>query len=98
MFSEGRSNYTAGDIRFTTKGDMLYAFLMAWPGQSPAVIKALANHSPQLQGQKIGKVTLLGHNGPLDWKQDETGLTVKMPAEPPCEHAFALKVSGLKLS
>jgi hypothetical protein len=33
MFNEGRTTYTAADIRFTTKGDTLYAFLMGWPGQ-----------------------------------------------------------------
>jgi alpha-L-fucosidase len=92
MFNEGRTNYTAADVRFTTKGDTLYAFLMGWPGQTPAVIKALATNSPQLQGRKIGQVALLGHNGKLDWKQDETGLTVTMPPQPPCEHAFALKI------
>ena len=31
MFNEGRTTYTAADIRFTTKGDTLYAFLMGWP-------------------------------------------------------------------
>ena len=97
MFNEGSSNYTAADIRFTTKGDRLYAFLMGWPGQTPSVIKALATNSPQLQGQKVAQVALLGHNGNLDWKQDENGLTVKMPSQPPCEHAFALKISGLRL-
>ena len=97
MFNEGRTTYTAADIRFTTKGDTLYAFLMGWPGQNPSVIKALATNSPQLQGQKIAQVTLLGHHGKLDWKQDATALTVTMPAQPPCEHAFALKIAGLKL-
>jgi alpha-L-fucosidase len=97
MFNEGSNNYTAADIRFTTKADTLYAFLMGWPGQDPTVIKALATNSPQLQGQRIAQVALLGHNGSLDWKQDENGLTVKMPPQPPCEHAFALKISGLKL-
>jgi alpha-L-fucosidase len=76
----------------------LYACLMGWPGQKPSVIRALANNSPQLQGQKITQVTLLGHQGKLDWQQDENGLTVTMPPKPPCEHAFALKISGLKLS
>jgi alpha-L-fucosidase len=98
MFNEGRTTYTAADIRFTTKGDTLYAFLMGWPRQTPSVIKALGTNSPQLQGQKIGQVTLLGHDGKLDWKQDETVLTVTMPPQPPCEHAFTLKISGLKLS
>ncbi len=97
MFSEGRSNYTAADVRFTAKGNTLYAYLLGWPEQGPALIKALALNSPHFEGQKIAQVALLGHEGKLDWKQDENGLTVSMPPQPPCEHAFALKVSGLKL-
>jgi alpha-L-fucosidase len=70
---------------------------MGWPEQGPALIKALATNSPELQGQKIAQVAMLGHNGNLEWKQDENGLSVTMPPQPPCEHAFALKISGLKL-
>src|SRR5476649_1115108 len=33
--------YTAEDIRFTTKGGMLYAFVGAWPESRSAVIKSL---------------------------------------------------------
>ena len=58
------------------------------------VLEEIANE----RSKTIAQVALLGYNGKLDWKQDETGLTVKMPPEPPCEHAFALKVSGLRMS
>ena len=32
-------DYTAEDIRFTTKGDTLYAFVMAWPGEQAVIVK-----------------------------------------------------------
>ena len=37
---------------------------------------------------------LLGHEGQLEWSRDESGLTVKLPDRKPCEHAFALKITG----
>jgi alpha-L-fucosidase len=86
--------YTGSDIRFTTNGDALYAILMAWPG-GKAVVTSLASNR-NLSG-KVGKVELLGHKGDLKFTQDDKGLTVMMPAEQPCQYAFALKVSGLKL-
>ena len=34
--------YTAEDIRFTAKGDTLYAFVMAWPESGRVTLKSLA--------------------------------------------------------
>ena len=90
--------YTAHDIRFTTKGDTLYAILFAWPqGDEPAVITSLA--AGKTGDAKIEKVEMLGVAKPLTFTRDEKGLTVKMPAPPikPCDFAYVLKISGLKL-
>lgn len=86
--------YIGKDFRFTTKGDTLYAVAMAWPGEE-AVITSLAAGKASVG--KITSVSLLGHQGVLKFTQDETGLKVKMPAEKPCDYAFALKITGLKL-
>lgn len=88
--------YTPQDIRFTTKGDTLYAFLMAWPASRAAVIHALAAGSPHLAGGRITAVSLLGHAGALAWNQDGTGLHVTLPSAAPCEHAYALKIETLR--
>jgi alpha-L-fucosidase len=87
--------YTSEDVRFTTKGNSLYAFIMAWPESRSAVIKSLATSSPQMDGRKAAKVSLLGHGGKIEWTQDEQGLNVKLPAEPPCASAVALKIQGV---
>jgi alpha-L-fucosidase len=80
--------------RFTTKGDTLYAIALGWPG-AQAAIASLAAGAPG--AGKITGVQLLGHNGALDFTQDADGLKVKMPADKPCDYAYALKLAGLKL-
>ena len=92
-FNEGnRRDFTAEEIRFTTKGPVLYAFLMGWPSKS-ATIKSLATGAANVNG-KVGSVELLGV-GPVKWEQDEKGLTVEMPDKQPSEHAVTLKISGV---
>jgi len=94
-FGEGKARgYTAEDIRFTTKGDTIYAFVLGWPGK-PVVIRSMAGNSPLVTGD-VDNVALLGHDGKLQWSRTEEGLVIKMPDEKPCEHAFAFKITGLK--
>ena len=88
----GRQPLTAEDVRFTTKGNTLYAFVMGWPAKQ-AVIAALGTNSAHGVG-KIENVELLGHGGKLKWSQEAAGLKVDMPAEKPCEHAVTLKITG----
>ena len=93
-FNEGKGKpFSAEDARFTTKGDVLYAILLDWPGEKGVNIKALAEGSPQLAaGQRIAEVTLLGALGKLEWSQDGGGLKAKMPAQAPCSGPVVLKV------
>jgi len=87
--------YTADDIRFTTKGDTLYAFIMDWPASGATVIKSLATTSPQLDGRKVAHVSLLGHDGKIAWTQDPQGLNITLPSHPPCPSAITFKIKGL---
>lgn len=79
-----------GSTHFTSKGDTLYAIMLRWPGEQ-ATIASLAKDVSNAGGVKC--VKLLGHDGELDFVQDEEGLKVAMPAEQPCEHAFSLKIT-----
>jgi alpha-L-fucosidase len=84
--------YTAKDVRFTTKGDRtLYAFIMGWPAESKITIRSLAKF-PEVTG-KITDVSVLGA-GKVKWTHDAAGLTVELPAKPPCDYAVALKITG----
>ena len=78
------------DIRFTTKGDVLYAIVMGWPEDGNFTIKSLA------YGNYVDKeeltVEMLGA-GPLTWTRDNGGLHIQAPLERPCKHAYVIKIS-----
>jgi alpha-L-fucosidase len=84
----------AQDIRFTTKGANLYAIACGWPASGALTIKSLRAGSPLAAG-KPSDVCLLGHPGSLKWTQDNNGLTIQLPAQKPCKHAFAFKIAGV---
>ena len=84
-----------GRVHFTTKDETLYAISLDWPANNELVIRALAE-SPENEG-KIDRVELLGHDGPLQFTRDATGLKVQFPPAKPCDYAYSLKISGLKL-
>jgi alpha-L-fucosidase len=83
--------FTGEDIRFTTKGDTLYAIALAWPEHGKAVIKALAAGSPLLR-REINSVGLLGSKAELNWKRTASGLEIELPAEKPCDYAFVFRI------
>ena len=88
----GSQPFTTADIRFTSKGKVLYAFLLAWPADSQVTIKSLAEPSPHWAG-KIGEVKLLGTQENVAWRRDENGLHLSLPKTKPCAIAYALEIS-----
>ncbi len=85
-----KDDYTAKDIRFTTKGKTLYAICLAWPGEKAAV-QSLGRTAALLEG-RIARVTMLGAEGDLPFTRGDAALTVTVPKTPPCKHAFVLKI------
>ncbi|HEX8466028.1 MAG TPA: alpha-L-fucosidase [Abditibacterium sp.] len=84
------------NIRFTVKGNDLYAIILgAWPG-AEATVKSLA--TGQAPAGKITSVSMLGAPGTLQFTQDATGLKVKLPATAPGKLAYTLKISGLQMN
>jgi alpha-L-fucosidase len=86
-----RSAFTGQDVRFTTKGEILYAIALAWPDKS-LTINSLGSDAGLWQGE-IGDVQLLGHPDKLTWQREDDGLTIQLPNQAPCQHAFVFKIS-----
>jgi alpha-L-fucosidase len=78
--------YTAQDIRFTTKGDTLFAISLAWP-ENELTIKSIGNDV------KVASVELLGTSEKPQWKQTAAGLQVIYPVEKPSDFAHALMIT-----
>jgi alpha-L-fucosidase len=90
-FNEDKLQYTARDIRFTTKGGTLYAIALGWPESGELLIQSLA-------GANIQSVRLLqGGNGggdTLKWTRAADGVRVKLPADKRGDHAYAFRLEG----
>jgi len=92
MHGEGAARpWTGQDIRFTTKGQTLYAFALDWPEDRRMAIQALP-----LRAGRIEAVELLG-GGPLPFSQTDQGLTIDLPSQRPVVTAPAVRLRGAGL-
>ncbi|MEI6106686.1 MAG: alpha-L-fucosidase [Opitutae bacterium] len=84
-FKQPTNAFTAADLRFTTKGDTLYAILMGWPSDRIARIKSLT---------AAARIELVGSTEKLTWENSATGVTVHLPTQPVGRFAYVLKITG----
>jgi alpha-L-fucosidase len=86
-----RQDYTSSDVRYTTRGHMLYAIVMASPANGQVALRSLATGAGLLDGP-VRSVRLVGEGTELDWSQGAGALEVRMPERPVVEGPFALEV------
>ena len=83
--------YTAKDIRFTKKGNILYAIALGWPEDKQITIKALARNSEYFK-TGIESIELLGSQQKIKYNRDENGLTVIIPDKKVNDYGLVLKI------
>ena len=89
--------FSAQDIRFTTKGNTLYAFALGWPNDGKLLIRSLARSAGGTDNA-ISKIELLGHRGKLEFTQTAEGLAVTLPSEKTSDIACCLRIAGKNLA
>ena len=82
-------NYSAKDIRFTTRDGALYAVALGWPEDGKVVVRSLA-----APAGKVRSISLLGHDGKVEWSQTDEALVVTVPVQPVSTYTCALKITG----
>jgi alpha-L-fucosidase len=83
--------YNARDIRFTTKGNLLYAIVLGQPNGRLS-IKALGKSSRLLE-MPVSDVRLLGSSEKIRWKQTRDALVIKEPRGKPNDFALVFKIA-----
>jgi alpha-L-fucosidase len=82
--------YTAKDIRFTARGNTVYAFCLEVPVEKEITIKSFAlkaDHS-----RKIKTIELLGSTEKIKWIQQDDALVIYTPKVIPCKEAVGFKI------
>ena len=86
-------NYTAEDIRYTRKGDTIYAILLGWPGPANTVLlKSWAKNAYFGPTIKVDRVSVVGSNETIQWEWKTNGLTVTTPLQIPDEKAIVFRI------
>jgi alpha-L-fucosidase len=81
--------YTARDIRFTAKGNALYAIVLSCK-EAGTLIRTL---TPENIGEaKIQSVRMLGSEAEIAWELTPEGLRITFPKEMPCDYACSLRI------
>lgn len=87
-------SYVSTDIRFTTKGETLYAFCMNSP-EGNIEIASLGKQG-QLNSKTIASVKMLGSKEKLKWKQQDNALVINKPANLPAWKVVAFAIEFKK--
>lgn len=81
MFARMQGGYNAKDIRYTRKGNTVYAMVLGWPGENTEVTMSIFGKAGKAENIKVKKVTMLGTKGKIKWQRNDTGLIVTTPAK-----------------
>jgi alpha-L-fucosidase len=77
-FNEGKGKpFTSEDIRFATKGNILFATSMGWPANGKVMIKSLSEGNSNYQ-QTINKIELVSTGQELKFDRTGEGLIVNI--------------------
>lgn len=77
--------YKDGDVRFTRKGNTLYAIALEWPEEEVRLTS--------LAGKQVTKVEMLGLSETVQWKQESGALVIQPPSKRPCRYAYTFRIT-----
>ena len=86
QYDDGAVAWQPGDVRYTQKGGIVYAFLMRWPGDM-AILRSLPYGK-----ERVRSVELLGA-GALSFSQTGAGLIARLPDGEPSDFVSCLKLT-----
>ncbi len=86
-------SFSTKDFRFTEgKNGSVYAWCMTVPmGEEMIRIRSLGQKAGLTQ-QTISKVSILGNNSSVEWKQDSEALAIRCPEKMDFKHAVCFKI------
>lgn len=87
-FADQKEAFNAKDIRFTTKGNILYVITLGKPMDN-SIIKSLSLKSGN---GNIASIELIGSSEKISWLQKEDELIIKPSTSYPSENAVAYRV------
>ncbi|WP_075601582.1 alpha-L-fucosidase [Saccharicrinis aurantiacus] len=84
--------FTADDVRYTQKGQTIYAFLLEWEeGKETLSLSALGSEN-RVINDAIKSVSIMGYDETINWIQKDNELIIQLPKERPVKNAIGFKI------
>lgn len=84
--------YTPEDIRYTRKGNAIYAIVLGWPGTNQEVqLQSFARDSLN-RSLSISGISMLGSDEEINWDLTKSRLVVQTPSAAPDPKAVVFKI------
>jgi alpha-L-fucosidase len=87
-FADQKIPFNAKDIRFTTRGDTLFAIVLGLPDEKSEIKSLGLNAGNGI----IEKIDMVGSSGKIKWAQGRNGLEISPSESYPCEDAIVYKI------
>jgi alpha-L-fucosidase len=85
--------YTPQDIRYTRKGNTIYAIVLGWPGNnSPITLTAFTKAVLGENIPKVNEISFLGYDNNVPFTQNKEGLHFITPNQQIDDKAFVIKI------
>ncbi len=85
--------YGPNDIRYTRKGDTVYALILGWPGENKSVTMKMFGRDGKAKDIKVTNVSMLGTDELIKWERQDSGLIVNTPSKKVDDLAIVFKLS-----
>jgi len=86
------TGFTVDDIRYTQKGQTVYAFMLEWKeGRKNISLNAFGSNN-RIINDAIKKVSILGCESEIKWIQQTNELVIELPEKHPGKNAVAIKI------
>ncbi len=92
-FIKMKGGYTPQDIRYTRKGEIVYAIVLGWPGKNEQVVMTLFGEGNKAEGISVKDVSMLSTKKPIKLERQKAGLVVTTPAVKTDDIAIVFKIS-----
>ena len=95
-FVRMKGSYSAKDVRYTRKGNVIYAIILGWPGKNTQANMTLFGKGNKAENIKVKKVTMIGSKEKIKWHRDDAGLVVTTPSKTADYLAVVFKLISAK--
>jgi alpha-L-fucosidase len=89
--ADRNTDFTAQDLRFTSRNKSLYVHVLGDPGTQVRVM-SIRRDTPLPCGS-LTKAEMLGSAGTLQWNWSADGLVIQLPDGKPSEDAIVIRLS-----